>query len=75
MEGHVLVDACFQVGTYYNVMCFIERHVLLEVMFHLRVCTIGGHVLLFKMSYWGIFFFLQEGISYRIICCTRGHLT
>ena len=36
----------------YNILCFTERHALLEVMFYLRVCIIGGHVLLFEMSYW-----------------------
>ena len=25
-------------------LCFTERHVLLEVMFYLRVCVIGVHV-------------------------------
>ena len=28
----------------YFKMCFTERYVLLEVMFYLRVCIIGGHV-------------------------------
>ena len=44
--------ACLQDGTSYNMLCFTERHVLLEVMFYLRVGIIGGHVMLFKMSYW-----------------------
>ena len=35
-----------------NNMCFIKRHVLLEVMFYLRVCIIGGHVLLFGYMFY-----------------------
>ena len=56
MGCHVLVSACFQDGISYNMLCFTERHVLLEVMFYLRVCNIGGHVLLLEMSYWGTCF-------------------
>ena len=41
---------------YLTICCFIERYVLLEVMFYLRVCIIGGHVPLFEMSYWGTCF-------------------
>ena len=41
---------------YFTICC-----VLLEVMFYLRVCIIGGRVLLFEMSYWGI-------------CITGGHI-
>ena len=48
---------------------FTERHVLLEVMFYLRVCIIGGHALLFEMSYWGTCFsgghILQDDLLYR----------
>ena len=42
-------------------LCFTDRHVLLEVMFYLRVGIIGGHVLLLEMSYWGT-------------CFTGGHI-
>ena len=35
---------------------FTEKHVLLEVMLYLRVCFIGGLVLLFMMCYWGTWF-------------------
>ena len=56
-------------GIYYNMWCYTERHVLLEVMFYLRACIIGGHVLLFKMSYWGTCFtrghILQDDLLYR----------
>ena len=45
---------------------FIERHVLLEIMFYLRICIVGGHILLLEISYW--VHVLQEGISYRMIC-------
>ena len=57
---------------YLTKCCFTERHVLLEVKFYLRVGIIGGHVLLFEMSYWCTC--LQEGISYRMFCCTGGHI-
>ena len=33
-------------------LCFIGRHFLLDDLFHLRVCIIGGYVLQFVMSYW-----------------------
>ena len=29
---------------------FTVKHVLLEVMFYLRVCIVGGSILLFEMS-------------------------
>ena len=32
-------------------LCFTKIHFLLVVMFYLRVCIIGGHVLQFEMSY------------------------
>ena len=61
--------ACLQDGISYNMLCFTERHVLLEVMFYLRVTIIGGHVLLFEMSYWGTCFsgghILQDDLLYR----------
>ena len=41
-------------------------------MFYLRVCIIGGHILLFEMFYWGTCF--TVGLSYRMIYCTGGHL-
>ena len=53
-------SACLQDGISYNMLCFTERYALLEVMFYLRVCIIGGHVLLFKMFY-GVRV-LQEGV-------------
>ena len=54
------------IGLSYNMLCFTERHVFLEVMFYLRVGIIGGHVLLCKCLT-GLHV-LQEGISYRMIC-------
>ena len=45
------LSACLEDGISYNLFCFTERYILLEVMFYLRVGIIGGHVLLFKMSY------------------------
>ena len=50
-------------------LCFTEKHVLLEVMFYLRVCNIGG---MFSCSRcFTEVHVLQVGISYRMICCTR----
>ena len=46
-------SACLQDGISYNLLCFIERYVLVGVMFYFRVYIIGGHVLLFEMSHWG----------------------
>ena len=63
--GNVLWDVMYcwsahlRHGISYNMLCFIERHVLLEVMFYLRVCIIGGHVLLFEMSYRGTCFLTE----------------
>ena len=54
-------SACLQDGLSYDMLCFTERHVLLEVMFYLGVCIIGRHVWLFEMSYWGIY-------VYRRVC-------
>ena len=54
---------------YLTMCCVLLRHVLLEVMFYLRVGIIGGHVLLFEMSYWGTCFtgghILQDDLFYR----------
>ncbi len=65
-------SACLQDGISYNMLCFTERHVLLEVMFYLRVGIIGGHVLLLRCL--TVVHVLQEGIPYRMICCTGGHI-
>ena len=50
-------------------LCFTEGHGLVEVMLYLRVCIIGVHVLLFKMSYWSTCFtgvpILQDDLLYR----------
>ena len=50
-------------------LCFTERHVLLEVMFYLRVGIIGRHILLFEMTFWGTCFtgghILQDDLLYR----------
>ena len=49
---------------YLTIHCFFAgRYVLLEDMFFLRVCILGGHVLQFEMSY-----ILLEGMSYRRLC-------
>ena len=40
----------------YNMLCFTGKHFLLDDMFYLRVCIIGGNVLQFEMSYWSICF-------------------
>ena len=60
-------------------LCFTERHVLLEVMFYLRVGIIGGHILQFKMSYWGTCFtggyILQDDLLYRGTYHMRAGLT
>ena len=62
-------SACLEDGICYNMLCFTERYVLLEVMFYLRVGIIGGHVLLFEMSYWGTCFtgghILHDDLLYR----------
>ena len=68
MGGQVLVECMSSDGISYNMMCFTGRHVLLENMFYLRACIIGGHVLLFEMSNWR--HVLQECISCRMICLT-----
>ena len=61
MGGNVLVE-CMSSGWHIlQMLCFTERCVLLEVMFCLRVCIIGEHVLLFEMSYWST-------------CFTGGHI-
>ena len=56
-----------------------ERHVLLEVMFYLRVGIIGGHVLLFKMPYWDTCFtgghILHDDLLYRGTSYMRTGLT
>ena len=44
-------SACFQDGISYNMLCFIGRHFLMNDLFQLIVCIIGGHVLQFVMSY------------------------
>ena len=48
-------------------------------MFYLRVCIIGGHVLLFEMSYWGTCFtgghILQDDMFYRGTPYMRTSLT
>ena len=59
---------------------FAVRHVLLEVMFYLRVCIIGGHDLLFEMSYWGTCFFkggyiLQDDMLYRVCPISKACIT
>ena len=60
-------SACLQDGISYNMLCFTERYVLLEVMFYLRVCSTRGHVLLFEMSCWGFTrgHILQDDLLYR----------
>ena len=56
-------SACPQDGISYNMLYLFGRHVLLEDMFFLRVCIIGGYVLQFKKSY-----VLLEGMSYSKPC-------
>ena len=63
-------NACLQDGISYNMLCFTGRHVLLEIMFFLRVCIIGGHVLLFDLTInWRICLIgshvRHKGMSYR----------
>ena len=57
-SGHVLLKlqvnmSCSSTCSMSVMFCrnFTERHVLLEVMFYLRVCIVGGHILLLEMSY------------------------
>ena len=68
-----------QDGISYNMLHFTETHVLVEVMFYLRVCTIGRHVLLFEMSYWGTCFteghILKDELLYRGTPYMRTSLT
>ena len=72
-------SACLQNGISYNMLCFTERHVLLEVMFYLWVYIIGVHVLLFEMSYWSTCFagghILQDDLLYRGTPLMRTGLT
>ena len=72
-------SACFQDSLSYNILCFTKRNVLLEVMFSSRVCIIGGHILLFEMSYWGTCFtgvhILQDDLFYRWTPYIRSTLT
>ena len=68
-------------------LCCTERHVLLEVLFYLRVGIIGGHVLLLEMSYWGMVwssclsceYVLWEDMYSRWAClaglCRSNHLS
>ena len=62
-------SACLQDGISYNMLCFTKRPVLQEVMFYFRVDIVGGHVLLFELSYWGTCFtgghILQDDWLYR----------
>ena len=51
-------------------------------MFYLRVCIVGGHILLFEMSYWGTCFTrgyilqddMQEGMYFWKTCVSAGHV-
>ena len=55
--------------------CFTERHFLLDDMFYLRVCIIGGHVLQFIPFHWNTgICVLQEGIFYWMIHYIGGQL-
>ena len=65
-------------------LCFTERHVLLEDLFYLRVGTIGGHVLLFEMSYCGMVVMSFMRMCYGSMCsrwaclaslCRSNHLS
>ena len=51
-----LWSVCLHDGIFYNMLCFIGRHFLLDDLFYLRVCIIGGHVLQLEMSYWNTCF-------------------
>ena len=73
-------SACLQDGISYNILCFAGRHVLLEGMFFLRVCIIGGHDLQFEMSYILLEVcligsqVLHEGMFYRWTCLVGVHV-
>ena len=79
MGGHILWSACLQDNISYNKLCFAERHVLLEDMFILRVCNVGGHVLYRNIFiYWRVCLIgshvLHEGMSYRWTCLVEVHV-
>ena len=42
-------------------------------MFYLGVCIVGGHILLFKMSYWDTCF-MEEGMYYWKTCVSAGYV-
>ena len=67
-------NAYLQDGISYNMLCFAERHVLLEIMFFLRVGIIGGHVLLFEMSYRGTCFVVEGDTPYMRTGLTGGYV-
>ena len=71
-------SACLQDGISYNMLHFTERKVLLEIMIYLRICILGGHVLLFEMSYCGTCFtrgyILQDDLLYRGTPLIRGQV-
>ena len=53
---------------YLAICCvFIERNVLLEVMFHLRVYIIEGHVLLFEVFLLGYMFYRRAYLTGQFV--------
>ena len=53
---------------------FTVKHVLLEVMFYLRVCIVGGHVLLFFTGGHILQDDMQEGMYFWKTCVSAGHV-
>ena len=62
-------SACLYDGISCHMFCFTGRHFLLDDMFYLRVCIVGGHVLQFMLLHWNTCFtgghILLDDSSYR----------